>query len=60
MAGGGCGGDAENRRRAAYKAKLTRSLKKAGKALKTTERHPDDSATKLRGWEEFDIDGLLR
>jgi hypothetical protein len=50
----------ENRRRAAYKAKLTRSLKKAGKASKTTEGHPDDSATKLRGWEEFDVDGLLR
>jgi hypothetical protein len=51
---------AENRRRAAYKAKLTRSLKKAGKASKTTERHPDDPATKLRGWEEFAVDGLLR
>lgn len=51
---------AENRRRAAYKAKLTRSLKKAGKASKTTERHPDDPATKLHGWEEFDLDGLLR
>lgn len=51
---------AENRRRAAYKAKLTRSLKKAGKASKTTQQHPDDPATKLRGWEEFDVDGLLR
>ncbi|EUB98092.1 hypothetical protein PMI07_006406 [Rhizobium sp. CF080] len=51
---------AENRRRAAYKAKLTRSLKKAGKASKTTQQRPDDPATKLRGWEEFDVDGLLR
>lgn len=50
----------ENRRKAAYKAKLTRSLKKASKVSKAPERHPDDSATKLRGWEEFDIDGLLR
>ncbi|MBY5905648.1 hypothetical protein HFO88_35975 [Rhizobium leguminosarum] len=51
---------AENRRRAAYKAKLTRSLKNAGKSSKTIERHPDDAATKLRGWEEFNVDGLLR
>jgi hypothetical protein len=50
----------ENRRRAAYKAKLMRPLKKAGKSSKTVERHPDASATKLRGWAEFDIDGLLR
>jgi hypothetical protein len=50
----------ENRRRAAYKAKLMRSPKKASKSSKTIERHPDDSATKLRGWAEFDIEGLLR
>jgi hypothetical protein len=50
----------ENRRRAAYKAKLMRSLKKAGKASKTIERRPEGSAAKLHGWEEFDIDGLLR
>lgn len=51
---------AENRRKARYKAKLTRSLRKAGTASKTTERHPDDPATKLHGWEEFDVEGLLR
>lgn len=49
---------AENRRRAAYKAKLTRSLKKSkreagGQAAERAE-------TKLRGWDEFDTDGLLR
>jgi hypothetical protein len=51
---------AENRRKAAYKAKLTRSLKKAGRTSKTTERHPDDPATKLQGWAEFDVEGFLR
>ena len=49
----------ENRRRAAYKAKLMRSVN-AGKASKKIERHPDDSAEMLRGWEKFDIEGLLR
>lgn len=49
---------AENRQRAAYRAKLTRSLKKMSKATKadsSTEISPD-----LRGWEEFGSDGLLR
>ena len=49
---------AENRRRAAYKAKLTRSLKKASK--EKPDRAPDETARTLRGWEEFDLDGLLR
>ncbi|MCB5202810.1 hypothetical protein LH464_10020 [Neorhizobium sp. T786] len=51
---------AEKRRQAAYKAKLTRSLKKARKVSKMPNRDPDDPAPKLRGWEDFDIDGLLR
>ncbi len=51
---------AENRRQAAYKAKLTRSLKKAAKASRASKENSDDPAAKLRGWDEFDIDGLLR
>jgi len=51
---------AEKRRQAAYKAKLTRSLKKAKKPSKKPEHEADDQAQKLRGWEEFDLDGLLR
>ncbi|MGO4440928.1 hypothetical protein AB4048_24810, partial [Rhizobium sp. RAF56] len=47
---------AENRRKAAYKAKLTRSLKKAGKTKKDKEEKSDEPASNLRGWEEFDID----
>lgn len=50
---------AEKRRQAAYKAKLTRSLKKTGKAKKE-RKALDEEAAKLRGWEEFDLDGLLR
>lgn len=46
---------AENRRRAAHQAKLTRSLKKAKSA-----RPPERSSAELSGWEEFDRDGLLR
>jgi hypothetical protein len=49
---------AENRRRAAYKAKLTRSLKKKNKGI--PDRPADDAAKKLRGWDGFDLDGLLR
>jgi len=51
---------AEKRRRAAYQAKLTRSLKKTKKAPKKPEHDPDDMNPKPRGWEEFDVDGLLR
>ncbi|MQY47584.1 hypothetical protein GAO09_16235 [Rhizobiales bacterium RZME27] len=51
---------AEKRRRAAYQAKLTRSLKKAKKASKKSAREPDEAIPELRGWEEFDVDGLLR
>jgi hypothetical protein len=49
---------AEKRRRAAYQAKLTRSLKK--KVAKRPTTSCDDPASKLGGWEEFDVDGLLR
>jgi hypothetical protein len=59
---------AENRRKAAYAAKLTRSLKALGKAEKAwdgagnirADEKAHEQATALRGWAEFDIDGLLR
>ncbi len=57
---------AENRRKAAYAAKLTRSLKALGKAEKARggagniSADADEQAAALRGWAEFDIDGLLR
>ncbi|MCQ1839228.1 hypothetical protein [Neorhizobium galegae] len=51
---------AEKRQQAAYRTKLTRSLTKAQKSPKKTNRDPDDPALKLSGWEDFDIDGLLR
>jgi hypothetical protein len=51
---------AENRRKAAYKAKLTRTLKKAAKTKKVSGETSNEAAPKLRGWEEFDVDGLLR
>ncbi len=51
---------AENRRQAAYRTKLTRSLKKAAKKPKTVEGQADAAAGKLLGWDEFDVDGLLR
>ncbi|TDK31380.1 hypothetical protein E2F50_20070 [Rhizobium deserti] len=49
---------AENRRRAAYKAKLTRSLKKKSDEEATAKS--ETAATNLSDWEEFDRDGLLR
>lgn len=51
---------AENRRRAAYKAKLTRSLKKDCKATEASQDVTEEASAKLRGWEEFGRDGLLR
>lgn len=48
---------AENRRRAALKTKLSRSLRKSAKVKAPP---PDDVSTKLAGWEEFSGDGLLR
>ncbi|MBY5336428.1 hypothetical protein HFO99_21290 [Rhizobium leguminosarum] len=52
---------AENRRRAAYKAKLTRSLKKVRGVKADAVAGPDEAArAELAGWEEFGRDGLLR
>jgi hypothetical protein len=51
---------AEKRRRAAYQAKLTRSLKKAGKQKKAAREKTADPDAKLAGWDAFDLDGLLR
>lgn len=50
----------EKRRRAAHQGKLNRSVKKATKGPKKPDRNPDDPAPQLRGWEDFDVDGLLR
>lgn len=50
---------AENRRRAAYKAKLTRSLKK-GSSSRSPEAGSPETSTQLAGWEEFGRDGFLR
>lgn len=50
---------AENRRRAAGKAALTR----AGKRQAKTKRTPistDEAPSQLEGWEDFDAEGLLR
>jgi hypothetical protein len=50
----------ENRRRTAYKAKLTRSLKNAGKTKPKSELGTGDAFSNLTGWDEFGRDGLLR
>jgi hypothetical protein len=50
---------AENRRRAAFKAKLTRSLK-SNKATQKGSGKEEDDAPPLAGWDDFDLDGLLR
>jgi hypothetical protein len=46
----------ENRRRAAGKAALTRAAKSGRGSIPAS----DKSSEKLLGWDEFDIDGLLR
>ncbi len=52
---------AENRRRAAGKAALTRSGKvNRKKVLASSPRPLDAESPNLKGWEEFDRDGLLR
>ncbi|MBY5454383.1 MULTISPECIES: hypothetical protein [Rhizobium] len=52
---------AENRRRAAYKAKPTRSLRRGKIVNADAVAAPDEAArTELAGWEEFGRDGLLR
>ena len=50
---------ADNRRRAAYKAKLTRSLKQRAKTSPPTQAVSDE-ASNLSGWDEFGRDGFLR
>ncbi|UNK40650.1 hypothetical protein MNR02_20540 (plasmid) [Shinella sp. H4-D48] len=50
---------AEKRMKAAYQAKLKR-LSKKKKRSKKADNGVDDPAPGLRGWEDFDIDGLLR
>lgn len=50
---------AENRRRAAYKAKLTRSLKKRSEKAAKSGKSKGVTAS-LDDWAEFDSDGLLR
>lgn len=49
----------ENRRRTAHQAKLTRSLKNAGRAKPKSELGAEDASFKLAGWDEFGRDGLL-
>ncbi|TNM61556.1 hypothetical protein [Aliirhizobium smilacinae] len=51
---------AEKKLKAAYQAKLTRLLKKTHKASKKTKRDADDQNVNLKGWDDFDVDGLLR
>lgn len=48
---------AENRRKAAWKAKLTRSTQKTAAAEKGTDPVEDDARFKLRGWAEFEREG---
>lgn len=50
---------AENRRRAAARAALKRAQKKGREAADHTDESRDE-APRLRGWEDFDMDGLLR
>ncbi|MFN7024338.1 MAG: hypothetical protein ACK4QP_07410 [Pseudorhizobium sp.] len=51
---------AENRRRAAWKAKLTRSLKKGNALPEASANGEDEAAPPLAGWDDFGLDGLLR
>lgn len=51
---------AENRRRAAYKAKLTRSLKSRKNQSQSKDIKPDAAAADMSGWEEFHAQGFLR
>ncbi|WP_449396906.1 hypothetical protein [Devosia riboflavina] len=52
---------AENRRKAAWKAKLARAEKTAQKAQPAPSSNPEDQdGHKLAGWAEFEREGLLR
>jgi hypothetical protein len=48
---------AENRRKAAWKAKLTRSTKNIAAAKTKTDAVEDNDRFKLRGWAEFEREG---
>lgn len=50
---------AENRRQAAWKARLKRTPKASGELSPETTAD-DDARHKLKGWDEFERDGLLR
>ncbi|CDZ42286.1 Mlr2029 protein [Neorhizobium galegae bv. officinalis] len=50
---------AEKRAKAAYQRKVARLSKKT-KRSKKWEGGAEDPASSLRGWEDFDLDGLLR
>lgn len=50
---------AEKREKAAYQRKVTQLSKKKKQAKKADEGTEDPAST-LRGWEDFDLDGLLR
>ncbi|WFP74529.1 hypothetical protein [Mesorhizobium sp. WSM4906] len=49
---------AENRQRAAARAALKRAQKKGRDAV--DKRDEEEAGSKLRGWEDFESDGLLR
>ncbi len=51
---------AENRRRAAGKAALSRGSKAAGKAETRRGKGPRESQPSLREWDAFDAEGFLR
>ncbi|MBB4116971.1 hypothetical protein FHT80_006352 [Rhizobium sp. BK226] len=50
---------AEKRAKAAYQRKVTRLAKKK-KQEKKADKVTGDPASSLRGWDDFDLDGLLR
>jgi hypothetical protein len=50
---------AEKRAKAAYQRKVAR-LSKKKKRSKKTDEGTEDLTSSLRGWEDFDLDGLLR
>lgn len=51
---------AENRRRAAGKAALTRAGKRQATSRKSVNAPDQEPAAELEGWEEFEAEGLLR
>ncbi|MCJ9670056.1 MULTISPECIES: hypothetical protein [unclassified Neorhizobium] len=53
------GAKAEKRAKAAYQAKVTRLSNKKKRSKKAVEG-TEDPASSLRGWKDFDLDGLLR